>query len=284
MNMDIQDFHEREGHYGLVLTERTQLFAANNPNRLTEDQLPAVDIGKLPESMGVRDWMQVENQGGQGSCQGHARSSAAELAYFRETGRTIQFNRQFAYITSQIVDGFTRDDGSTIEGGAAASKKYGEALESLWPYSGRYDRNIPKACYDDAVGRKLRTSMSLRSYDEVLRWIVNGIGGIVIGIAWNSSAEPDGDGRVTGYRSYGRSGHALALLDWNKKFLDTQGRPDIWLQNSWGKTWGVGGWASISPAVVQYWCDNETVIGYSDLDGPDIKPREFDYETGKVIA
>lgn len=280
---EILSYQETHGHFGLVITPQTFAFAAANPLSLRDDQLPAVDIAALPDSLGVASWMQIEDQAQQGSCQGHARTSAGELGYYRETGSIIQLNRQFAYITSQLEDGFRSDVGSTLEGGASAAKKYGEALESLWPYSGRYDRNIPQACYEDAKNRKLRTSMVLENYDQVLRWLVHGLGGIVIGILWNGSAEPDSQGVVSNYRPSGRSGHALAWLDWTKKFSD-RGRPFIQLANSWGKRWGVNGWSYWSPDAVDLVCRTQTVVGYSDLDGPDIRPRLFDYDSGRVIA
>lgn len=281
---NVEDYYRREGHYGLIRDASEDRFKAANPFALGDDQLPPVDIEKLPMSLGVGNWMQIEDQSQQGACQGHAKTSSEELAIYRSTeGGILQLCRQFSYITSQMIDGIVGDRGSTIAGGAEASKKYGDCLESLWPYTGRYDRNIPQACFADALGRRLRTSMVLRSYDQVLRWLVHGIGGVVIGIGWNGSCTPDADGRITSYHS-GGGGHALALLDWSKQFLDSLGRPDIDLFNSWSKRWGVAGRARIAPKVIEYWCENETVIGYSDMQGPDIKPRGFDWINGHVIA
>jgi C1A family cysteine protease len=280
----LNEFYRQHGHFGLIRDERESRFALARRLQLTEDQLPPVDIAALPDSLGVASWLQIEDQMQIGSCQGHARTSAEELAIYRETrGEIVQLNRMFAYITSQIIDDIRGDQGSTLSGGAAASQKFGTCLEALWPYPGYYTRSIPTPCFDDAKQRRLRYSQTLRSYDEVLRWLVHGLGGVVIGIGWNHTCEPDAQGLVTSYKP-GGGGHALAILDWTKRFVDAQQQPFLEMVNSWSRRWGVQGRAFIAPKVIEYWCQQETVLGYSDLDGPDIKPRSFDWVKGRVIA
>ena len=280
----INEFYREHGHYGLIRDIREKAFTLAGDFPLRDDQLPPIDIATLPDSLGVANWMQIEDQLQVGSCQGHARTSAEELAIYRETrGEIVQLNRMFAYLTSQRIDNIRGDNGSTISGGAEASQQYGSCLESLWPYPGYYTSTIPRACFNEAENRKLRCSKTLRSYDEVLRWLVHGIGGVVIGIDWNNTCEPDSQGCVTSYRP-GGGGHALALLDWNKRFVDGAKQPFIELYNSWSRRWGVQGKAYIAPKVIEYWCANETVIGYSDMAGPSIQPRSFDWVKGKVIA
>ena len=282
--LQVDDYYRRHGHYGLIRDERETAFAAQCDLPLRDDQLPPVDIAALPDSLGVASWMRIEDQLQIGSCQGHARTSAEELAIYRETrGDTPQLNRMFAYLTSQQVDGIRGDSGSTISGGAEASRRFGSCLESLWPYTGHYATNIPANCFEDAKSRRLRFFKTLGNYDEVLRWLAHGLGGVVIGIAWNSSCEPDGQGRVISYKS-GGGGHALALLDWNKRYVDAQRQPFIELYNSWSTHWGAQGKAYIAPQVIETWCATQTVIGYSDLDGPSIQPRSFDWLKGKVMA
>jgi C1A family cysteine protease len=268
------DYCQEYGHYGLIRNESEQTFKAANPFSLSDEQLPPVDVKTLPDSLGVADWMQIEDQQQLGACQGHARTSAEELAIYRETnGEIVQLNRMFAYVTSQMMDNLQgRDQGSTIDGGAKASQRYGSCLESIQPYTGKYTTRFSQECYTDGESRKLRAFKALQSYDQVLRWLVHGIGGIVIGIGWNASCEPDADGRITRYRS-GGGGHALALLDWTKRFNPVN--PDICMANSWSQRWGKNGWGYLSPSVVDYMCENETVIGYSDMDGAAIKPRPF---------
>ena len=213
------------------------------------------------------------------NCVGHGSTSAAEIAFYRETRLVEQFNRMFAYRTAQMIDGITGDRGAMITGAGKASMKFGHCLESIWPYVNRYQTKLPAECFKDAEKRKIRMYKALRSYDDVLRWLVHGIGGVHIGIDWNSSMDNyDSKGRITKY-SQGGGGHALCLGDWNKEFLDDKGQPFIEMFNSWGVNWGVGGRAYIHPKVVDYWCKAEVVIGYSDMDGEAVKPRTYDWST-----
>lgn len=275
----VKKFFNKHGHYGLIRKRLSeQEFCAANRNTFGDDVLPPVDVKSLPKSMGIGKWLQVENQFQIGSCSGQARTSCNEIAYHRETkGGIIQLNRMFAYRTGQMIDGLSGDVGATITGSAKGSMKYGECLESIWPYVNRYQSKLPQACFTDAAKRKLRMYKALRSYDDVLRWLVHGIGGVQIGIDWNSSMDNyDKNGLILKY-SQGGGGHALCLGDWNTDYKDDAGNPFIEMFNSWGKTWGVNGSAFIHPKIVDYWCKNETVVGYSDMDGDEIKPRSYDW-------
>lgn len=268
---------ERESHSMSQLNESLPMLA----------EMPVatdIDIDTIPESMQVATWMQIENQGQIGSCASHASTSCQELAYYRQTaGKTVQLNRMFAYLSAQKRDNISGDNGSTISGNADAAREWGTPLEELWPYSGRYPSGgwhaIPKACWDRAGEFKLRSWKQLRDYSEVLAWLVHGVGGSDIGIAW--SVEPDSQGRVERYRQAG-GGHSVALLDWNKRLLDSKGRPYIELFNSWGKNWGVSGRCWVHPEIVTEWCQRQTVVGFSDM--LDIRPRPFDWITESFLA
>ena len=257
---------------------------ANQAPRLN---LGKIDIDSLPTSMGVAEWMQIEDQSQVGACQGHAQTSCCELAYYHQTGKPIQFNRMFAYLASQKVDGINGDNGSTMSGGAKSASTNGLPKEEAWPYIGHYPRGgwraIPEELWTKAKGSLLAGYRVLSSYDEVLQWLANKVGGVAIGIDWNNSMEPDGNGCVKSYRR-GGGGHALGCLDWNKQFRDPQGRPYIDMFNSWSLRWGYRGRAFILPSIVDYWCQNMDVIGYGLLEGNEIKPKKFDWKTLKFYV
>ena len=275
---EIEEYNRANGHFGLIRNpDEMKTFAAANPFTLPEADFPPVDYATLPESAGVANWMQVENQASVGSCQGHAKTSAEELAIYRATGSIVQLNRGFSYYTSQKIDGIRGDNGSTISGGCEASRKYGTCLESLAPYTGRYVTQFSQACYDDALTRRLTAFQKLPNYDAVMRWLYYGIGGIVIGINWDNGQEGDANGCVTSYRASG-GGHALALLDWSTRFKDTKGRPYIDRFNSWGKNYGYKGRNFILTSVVDEWCATEDVYGYCNLNGAGVYPAKIDWK------
>jgi C1A family cysteine protease len=269
----VADYFTQYHHYGLVRDERETAFKAANPFALPESDFPAIDYASLPERMGTSDWLVTEDQLQIGSCQGVMLSSVAEMAIKAATGQIIQLSRMWAYLQSQKVDGIRGDNGSTLSGGSEAGQTVGLCLESLFPYPGRYSTAIPAECAADAATRKLRMSQNLPDYEAVMKWLRHGVGGVGIGIGWNRYCEPDVNGCVLKYVS-GGGGHAIALADWNGKFKDEYKRPFIELKNSWSRRWGVNGSAFIHPKVIDYWCRNETVMGYSDMQGDGVYPRE----------
>lgn len=243
-------------------------------------RLAAVDIDVLPNSLGVADWMQIENQANQGSCQGHAQSSCLELSAYHQTKKVIQYNRQFAYLATQKLDGIRGDNGSTMTGGAKSAMQNGIPLEETWPYSrSGYPRGgyqaIPAALWEEAKKTTLVGYRVLESAKEVLEWLANGVGGVAIGIDWNGSCSPNSKGQITSYRFNG-GGHALGILDWIKEFGLVNGLPWFDMFNSWGE-WGYKGRAFIHPEVMDLWCKRAEVLGYGVLKNDDFQPQEFDW-------
>lgn len=251
--------------------------------------LPEVDVAKLPESQGVAKWMQIEAQLQIGSCAGHSRTYCLEKAYWAETkGKVIQFNRMFAYLSGQKLDGLTGDVGATISGQAKATIRYGIALEESWPYTGKYPAGgylaIPAAVWTEAKAITLGSYRVLRGYHEVLQWLAHGIGGVSVGIEWNRYCEPNRYGQIDDYRDEkGDGGHAVSLLDWNKKYTNRDGLPYLDLFNSWGEGWGHRGRAFVAPRVVDHWCKKGQVVGYANVQGDAIKPREMRWTEAHVI-
>ncbi len=145
-------FFKKHKHYGLIRRREAE-FKKENPFTLTEDQLPPVDIKSLPRSLNISSWMTIESQDIVGSCSGQSNTSCCELAIYRQTkGKIMQLNRMFAYRVGQMMDGITGDNGATIGGSVRGAKRYGAALEVLWPYVNRYQVKVPAECFKDAEG------------------------------------------------------------------------------------------------------------------------------------
>lgn len=269
----VADYFIYYKHYGLVRDDREVAFKAENPYSLPDSAFPAVDYASLPERMGTSDWLLTEDQLQVGSCQGQMLSTVAEMAIKAATGQVVQLSAMWAYLQSQKIDRIRGDNGSTLSGGSEAAQTVGLCLQTLFPYPGYYTTITPAGCAADAATRKLRMSQALPDYEAVAKWLRHGIGGVGIGIGWNRYCEPDVNGCVLKYAS-GGGGHAIALVDWNGKFKDEYKRPFIELKNSWSRRWGVNGSAFIHPQVIDYWCKNETVMGYSDMQGDGVYPRE----------
>lgn len=243
-------------------------------------------VYEAPEEIDPRPWHVIENQSSMGSCQGHARTSVSEMAYHILTGSVIQFSEMFAYLTSQKIDGLLGSDkGSTIHGGMEAAKRYGECPVNIFPYPNpaRYSTKVPNGAWAEALKFRIRSHTMIRSYADTFNFLSAGLGGIEIGIGWNGSCTPR-NGTIESY-SAGGGGHALAFLGYSKR-RDQLGRKYLWLANSWDVTWGNQGWAEVSPNAVDQMCRaRQTVmIGLSDLQVEDLKPRKIDWVKESVFT
>jgi len=87
-------------------------------------------------------WLNWQDQGNQGSCQGHSLSHAFQVCLVQEYALQAVFSRAAAYYISQEFDGIKGDRGSTLSGGQKAAAS-GICLEKEWPYPSRYNPNKP---------------------------------------------------------------------------------------------------------------------------------------------
>lgn len=234
-------------------------------------------LGEPPEEIDPRPYHRVENQGQQGSCQGHDISSCVEHCHHIATGEVKQYSRAHGYYGSQRIDGLLgRDQGSTISGGVELTKTVGLVSEEEWPYPPRYNPNPPvswEKIAEMANPFRIKSHMVLRSYEEMFNYLATGQGAISTGTAWGFT--PNSEGVVERY-SGGSGGHATAVLGYSRR-KDSRGRRYLWLLNSWGTSWGNGGWAEVSPSAWDSVVRNNytVIIGVSDLSTPVVRPIDW---------
>jgi len=215
----------------------------------------------------------VEDQGQQGSCQGHALSSVCEFCYFIATGgQRVEFSRAYGYYGSQKIDGINGDRGSTLDGGRRLVTEKGIPLESVWPYPPKYNNQPPGGWehqYEAAAANKIQSHTVMKSGEDCKKYIGLGIGGIEIGISWGGNVNSQG---VFQWSPSG-GGHALCFLG----YTTINGIVYFWMLNSWTKKWGLDGWALVPITTVdQMLRDRSTVmIGLSDMSAPE--PRAWDF-------
>ena len=223
-----------------------------------------------------RKVMKVENQGSVGSCQGHAISSVCELCYYIATGDLArQLSRAYGYYETQRIDGINGDRGSTISGGIKLAMSKGIPEESLWKYSGRYDKTRPANWAEveaNAAQHKIGQSYKMSTYDGVRTFLGSGQGGISIGISWGGEVDR---AIVNSFSGSGGGGHAISLLSLSTR-LDVSGRPFVWMMNSWGASWGNAGWSEWAPSAVEQMLRHQYTACFGLSDMPNVKPRELD--------
>lgn len=236
-----------------------------------------------PKEIDPRGWHQIEDQLQISSCQGHALTSVCENAYIIAAGgrlrEPIQFSPMFAYLDSQKQDKiFGRGDiGSTLAGGLASARNSGSCPLEVMPYPTRYTEEFAPGAYDAARQFLIRQHTWLSTYSDVKNYLASGLGGVEIGIRWGQGMSDSGVIEV--HDSRGGGGHAVCFLGYTHKKTDEQGRPYLWLANSWGKRWGDQGWALVSPNAVDQMCRHpETVmLGLSDMSKKNTRKRDVSW-------
>lgn len=248
-------------------------------SKLQSDDLVMSLTGSFEEvSLDPRAIMKVENQGQVGACQGHSISSCCEWCYVIATGgQTEQLSRAYGYYESQRLDNITGDRGSTVEAGIDLATKYGICPESMWPYTGRYEPTRPRPIEElraAAAQYKIGSSTNLKSYDAIRTFLGGGMGAVHLGITWNDSVNR---AVVNNYSAAQGGGHSIGLYSLSDR-KDAQGRPYIWMMNSWSPDWGAKGWAEWAPSAITQMLQSRyaVFIGVSDM--PAVKPRKFSLE------
>ena len=192
-----------------------------------------------------------------------------------------QFSPMFAYLVSQKHDGIIgRDVGSTLAGGLKAAMEDGSCPAEVFPYPNpvRYSPTIPSGAFEAAKQFKIGRHTVCRSYQDVFDFLASGQGGVEIGIRWPEEWM-ECNGVVERYAvGYGGGGHAVAFLGYSRR-VDSQGRKYLWLANSWGREWGVDGYAEVAPAAVDQMAQHQdtAMIGLSDMAVDDVRPRDVSW-------
>jgi C1A family cysteine protease len=263
---------------GFFLSEESRNWLWTNATHLLSALPEAEDY---PEEIDPTNWLRIENQQQQGSCQGHSLSSNLEGAYYKATGGVIQFSRQAAYIWSQQESGIRGDRGSTVSGGVKAAMNIGLCREELWPYSGRYVTSPPSGdtagCKADAANYKISGFTPLDSYDGALKFLRSGLGFLHTGFGWDNSMDRQASSGVIENWGGGRGGgHSVCFPGYSKR-IDSQGRPYLRLFNSWDTRWGHNGQVEVSPSWFDAMChsNNSEVVGlHKMILGPNaIRPQ-----------
>lgn len=254
-------------------------------------------LGDLPERvdprtspLAVQNWLQVEDQGQIGSCQGQSLTECGEFCYTIATGLVLQLSRMYAYIASQMESNIRGDSGSTLDGGSKAFRK-GICTEATAPYTRSYPgwSYVTPAMREEAKKYILKSHVEMKTPDDVKQFIGSGIGIVQIGISWNRSMEPDSKGCIKSWSSGGGGGHAVVFAGYlPDDDVGVKSSAGYWLllKNSWSKRWGIGGYAYVDPrAVAQMLSHQWTVMyGRSDMETPSPRPIPIDFTKKSVFG
>jgi hypothetical protein len=246
----------------------TQRICNLRPSRNTETDwklADAVDAGliagvaALPAAVDLRQpWWTIGDQEDTGSCVGWAVAEGVMRYHFVTASRLGQgdhLSPRYVWMSSKETDGYTSRPETFIEGAGTSLKtamdvcrNFGVATETALPFhvGTKMFTGNENAFFADAAQRRILSYFNLRKDPDQWRSWLAGHGPILAGLSvdatWDGAASTHGNLDTFDSRTV-RGGHAVAVVGYlaNGRFI---------IRNSWGTSWGDGGFAYASPAYI----------------------------------
>ncbi len=216
----------------------------------------------LPPAVDLREWCSpVEDQKNLGSCTAHAGVGVIEYYERRSFGRHIDASRLFLYKVTRNLMKMKGDTGAYLRTTIGAMVLFGVPPEEYWPYSDeedKFDREPAAFCYSFAQNYKAikyfrhdppgtRPEALL---EKIKTYLAAGHPAMFGFTVYNSIHQAEKDGRIPFPSKWERieGGHAVVAVGYDDQMkiknkyagLETTGA--LLIRNSWGKTWGDGGY------------------------------------------
>lgn len=230
------------------------------------------DAAPLPDKADLREWCSpVQDQGELGSCTAQAAAGIIEYFQKRAFGKYLTASRLFIYKNARNLQGVTGDTGSYIRDTMGALALCGVPPENYWPYTDRdpaFDREPTSFVYavadnyealqyfcHDAIGTNVATSDVLYSVKKYLAAGIPAMFGFY-GFASFDKADLPGGIPYPGPDEQAQWGHAIAAVGYDDAKIiknsryDKETRGALLIRNSWGSSWGDGGYGWLPYAYV----------------------------------
>ena len=227
-----------------------------DPPDLRDHVYKLAPMGSLPTSVDLRSYASpIDDQGNLGSCTGNAIAGAIDLID-QKNNKRIRVSRLFVYYQERVLEhNVYYDAGAYIRDGIKACYTWGAPLESLWPYNiNKWATTPSTAAYTDALTRKIVSYAKCANFTAVKNAIASGTP-VVIGFTVYDSFEGP-QCTTTGVMPYPNvnreqilGGHAVCIVGYSDNFRST-GQGYFIVRNSWGTSWGDGGYFYMPYAVL----------------------------------
>lgn len=210
----------------------------------------------VPRSKDLRDdtWWKVADQGSTGSCVGWATADSLLRWHLVQAGRiarTEPLSPRFLWMAAKETDQFVaqpttfiESDGTSLKAALDVCRKWGAVRDKVLPFrSGGLYAGEVATFYAIATQLKIAAYFNLGTRAADWRTWIAGSGPILTRLNVDSTWEnaTSTTGKLSTYRaSTARGGHAVALVGYT---------PTTFIvRNSWGTSWGDGGYAHASNA------------------------------------
>lgn len=213
----------------------------------------------LPEAVDLRQsWWPIGNQGGTGSCVGWACADGVLRYHLVTAGRLPNeelLSSRFVWMASKETDQFVSRPESFIENAGTSLKaaldiirKYGCVLDEELPFDIQtlMYTGDPKLFFASASTRKIANYVNLKkSPRDWKAWLAsNGpiLAGLSVDSTWREAAETAG-ALDQFFPETVNGGHAVSIVGYDGDHFI--------IRNSWGKTWGDGGFGYASLGYIE---------------------------------
>lgn len=189
----------------------------------------------------------VLDQGQEGACTGFGLAAVANFLLHNRAGArqlrpTHGASARMLYEMAKRYDEWPGQDyeGSSIRGAMKGWHKHGVCREATWPYRANQAGRLTPRRQLEAVERPLGNYFRVRHLHLSHMHSALAEAGILFASA-DVHAGWSNPNRTTGrirYRSETTGGHAFAIVGYDEE--------GFWIQNSWGRDWGVQGFGHLS--------------------------------------
>jgi C1A family cysteine protease len=208
--------------------------------------------GVLPASVDLRTGCPaVYDQGNLGSCTANAIGAAIEFDQMKQKLPASTPSRLFIYYNERVIEGsIDADSGAQIRDGIKTVAAEGACPETMWPYvEERFATAPPTPCYEYAkLHPAVQYARVAQDTGQMKACLAAGYP-FVFGFTVYESFEghnvaTSGFVQMPGVLEAELGGHAVLAVGYNdsvQRFL---------VRNSWGSSWGVGGYFTIPYAYL----------------------------------
>jgi hypothetical protein len=205
----------------------------------------------------------ILNQGQEGACTGFGLATVAHYLLRRRqvVPDRVPISPRMFYEMAKKYDEWPGEkyEGSSARGAVKGWYKHGVCAEKLWPYQAkRQDQPLTDKRARDGSKRPLGSYYRVNHKDLVAMHSAISEVGILYATSTVHAGWDDvgGDGLIA-VESEILGGHAFAIVAYDEN--------GFWIQNSWGRSWGKGGFGLIS---YDDWLANGTDVWVARLGAP----------------